>query len=215
MIKSLFYGVLASVLAGALLTGCGKQDEPPAPDTTGTPGKSDPGKTPEKPDQKAGEKTVETNDRPAVTTAKADEAEYSADGKTLIKYKGTGTEFTVKDGVTTIGDNAFAGCDKLETVKFPDSLTAIGSRAFAECRNLNGVNLPAGVTSIGSGAFQDCNFKSIAIPSNATIGEKAFSGCGIEKVEPPPSHESVIGQGAFNGCPCEAYVVERCPNYKR
>ena len=220
MSKKWFYGILASVVAGALLTGCGKQDEPSGrPDKGGKPAGAEKGKSP-----KASKKT-ETKGKPAagqkktektVAAPQADEAEYSADGKTLLKYKGKGTEFTVRDGVATIGDGAFAGCETIETVKLPDSVTAIGSRAFAECRNLNAVNLPSGVTTIGGNAFEACNLKSVAIPAGVTtIGERAFAGCtGLATVE-PPSREASIGQGAFNDCPCEAYVKERCPSYKR
>jgi len=200
MSKKFLFIMLAAALAGAVLTGCGRNGEP-----AGKPNK--PAETPKK---------TEVKVKSGVAAPQKPEALYSADGKTLLKYNGTGTEFTVRDGVTTIGDGAFAGCETLETVKLPDSLVTIGSRSFAECRNLNSVNFPAGVVAIGSGAFQDCNLKSVAIPAATTsIGEKAFSGCGIEKAEPPPSREAAIGQGAFGGCPCEAYVKERCPSYKR
>ena len=207
MFKNLCFGILASVLAGALLTGCGKDG--------GAPTKPEKGKAA----AKAETKTEKAKDKPAVTTPtapKAEEAEYSADGRTLIKYKGTGIAFTVKDGVTTIGDGAFAGCETLETVKLPDSVTTVGERAFAGCRNLNDVNLPSGVTTIGRGAFEACNLKSVAIPAATTnIGERAFAGCSGLATVVPPSREAVIGQGAFNDCPCEAYVKERCPSYKR
>lgn len=208
MFKKAIFGALVLVLLGGGPLGCGKKPEP-----VGKQEKSGGGEKGEvaAPAPKAADKPTKV----AVAAPKGPEAEYSADGKTLVKYKGAGTEFTVRDGVTAIGDGAFAGCETLETVKLPASLTTIGSRAFAECRNLNGVSLPSGVTTIGGGAFQDCNFKSLAIPASVTtVGEKAFAGCGIETVE-PPSREAVIGRGAFNGCPCEAFVVERCPNYKR
>lgn len=213
MFKNLCCGILTSVLAGALLTGCGKDGGAPA--KSDKPARSDKGKAPEK----AAPKTVEGKDKPAVVTPsapKADDAEYSADGRTLLKYKGTGTAFTVRDGVTTIGDGAFEGCETLETVKLPDSVTAIGDRAFAGCRNLNDANLPSGMTTIGRGAFEACNLRSVAIPPGVTaVGERAFAGCSALTNVTPPSREAAIGQGAFNDCPCEAYVKERCSGYKR
>lgn len=209
MSKKWFYGVLASVLTGAILTGCGRSDEPSAKPDKKPAAKVEKGKA-------AAPKAPDKQEKPAVAPPKTDEAEYSADGRTLIKYKGTGTDFTVRDGVAAIGDGAFAGCETIETVKLPDSVTTIGSRAFAECRNLNSVNLPSGLTTIGNNAFEACNLKSVAIPAGVTtIGEKAFAGCtGLATVE-PPSRDASIGQGAFNDCPCEAYVKERCPSYKR
>ena len=42
----------------------------------------------------------------------------------------------VKDGVTSIGDNAFAACENLKEIEIPETVTAIGDNAFSGCEAL-------------------------------------------------------------------------------
>ena len=60
---------------------------------------------------------------------------YSKDGNTLIAYAigKTAMSFTIPDGVTSIGDEAFYGCEALMSVTIPDSVTSIGYQAFRGC----------------------------------------------------------------------------------
>ena len=44
-----------------------------------------------------------------------------------------------EDGVTTIGEYAFANCSRLVSVTIPNNITAVGSHAFAYCTNLETV----------------------------------------------------------------------------
>ena len=59
-------------------------------------------------------------------------------------------------GVKSIGKAAFAGCDRLKAIIWPNSLDSIADYAFAGCKALTSVNLPASVTVVGAGAFQRC-----------------------------------------------------------
>lgn len=58
----------------------------------------------------------------------------------------TGTVTTIKaselDGVTTIQDFTFTGCDSLESVTLPSSITSIGSYAFIGCGKISTINVP-------------------------------------------------------------------------
>ncbi len=47
------------------------------------------------------------------------------------------TEYTIPEGVATIGECAFNSAYSLKSVTIPDSVTAIVRNAFYECRNLN------------------------------------------------------------------------------
>lgn len=82
----------------------------------------------------------------------------------------------VPDGVTSIGNNAFAHYKGLTSVTIPSSVTSIGEDAFAFCDNLSSVSIPQNVTTISDGAFAGCNLETLTIPSSVTsIGKDAFS----------------------------------------
>jgi hypothetical protein len=44
--------------------------------------------------------------------------------------------------VTSIGDNAFLGCDGLEEVIIPEGVTSIGRWAFWNCTSLTSITIP-------------------------------------------------------------------------
>ena len=57
--------------------------------------------------------------------------------------------------MTAIGESAFSGCTKLESVTLPTGLQSVGNYAFDGCKALTGaLTLPAGVTSVGKYAFR-------------------------------------------------------------
>ena len=59
-----------------------------------------------------------------------------------------------------------------------DGTLGIASNAFYYCIDLNSVTIPNSVTSIGNSAFSECGLTSINIPNSVTsIGNAAFSGC--------------------------------------
>ena len=57
---------------------------------------------------------------------------YTSDRRKLISYLSKEENFIIPDSVTSIGDNAFWGCD-LRSVTIPDSVTSIGDAAFEDC----------------------------------------------------------------------------------
>ena len=79
--------------------------------------------------------------------------------------------------VTTIGENAFSGCNELTSVTIPNSVTTIGKKAFVGT-GLTSMTIPNPVTSIGDSAFEGCRgLTSVTIPNSVTtIGEKALDG---------------------------------------
>ena len=60
---------------------------------------------------------------------------------------------TVKDGVTSVGDNAFYACSSLQKVDLPQTLTSIGAYAFYECPLLTFIVVPDAVDTIGDYAL--------------------------------------------------------------
>ena len=107
----------------------------------------------------------------------------------------------IENGVTSIGECAFCGCNGLTSISIPASVTSIGAEAFNGCSNLTTVSIPASVTSIGNYAFGYCSaLTSIEIPASVTtIGEEAFNNTALTSIEIPASVTS-IGNGVFNDC---------------
>lgn len=86
---------------------------------------------------------------------------------------------TVKEGVTSIGQNAFAYCTKLSYIDLPEGVVSIGQSAFAGCTGLMTVVTRQGLTSVGTNAFMGCSkLRGAVLPAElASIGAGAFSGC--------------------------------------
>lgn len=60
------------------------------------------------------------------------------------------------EGVTSIGNYAFAGCTNLESITIPASVTTIGESAFAGCANLKSVTVENPSVTVGEDAFYCC-----------------------------------------------------------
>ena len=117
------------------------------------------------------------------------------------------TEYTIPNGIATIGAYVFQFCDNLTTIEIPSSVTSIRNDAFLGCFNLASVTIPNGVTSIGDRAFSWCEeITTITIPENVTeLGVFVFDGCKkLESVYCKPTtppfqmFESVDEGGLFS-----------------
>lgn len=92
------------------------------------------------------------------------------------------TKITLPEGLTTIGDSVFRGCN-LSSVTFPASLKTIGVQSFAENSNLTLLNFNSNsqLESIGKMAFYECGaihyVYAQTVTNLALIGSKAFYGC--------------------------------------
>ena len=149
-----------------------------------------------------------------------DNVTYTLDSDGLLTISGTGAmsdyswggyipwkdssvkSVVISDGVTSICDRAFDGCEGLTSVTIPDSVTSIGWSAFYNCTGLTNITIPDSVISIGDSAFAKCTgLTSITIGNAVTgIGRSAFKDCtGLTSIMIPDSVTS-IGDGAFYGC---------------
>lgn len=158
---------------------------------------------------------------------------FTRDSKTIMIFPAgkKDASYTIPDGVTSIGEYAFAGCS-LTGVTIPNSVTSIGELAFSGCRELTGVTIPDSVTSIGDRAFQGCDsLTGVTIPDIVTsmgtwtfywckgltsvvigngvtsIGELTFEKCSALTSVTIGSNVASIGQSAFRDCTSLAGLV--------
>ena len=112
-------------------------------------------------------------------------------------YAGEMTSLVIESGITSVGNNAFAGCEKLNTVQYPATgFTSIGDYAFTGCK-VKYVSLPHTLITLGEGAFSGCQTKSASIPGSVKkIGDYAFNGCKLQGVSIYEGVEE-IGEDAF------------------
>lgn len=105
-------------------------------------------------------------------------------------------DFAVPDGVTGIGDVAFACCETLTSVTFPQSLKKIGIASFSDCAGLTAVTVPDGVTEIGNFAFNNCgNLEDVTLPDTVeSIGYAAFAATALRTFRIPESCTDIGGQ---------------------
>ena len=118
------------------------------------------------------------------------------------------TSVTIPNSVTSIGDDAFIGCNHLASVTIPNSVTTIGNEAFCSCIELTSVTIPNSVTKIGKSAFSGCNsLTEIIIPNSVTnIGSNAFSNCSKLTSVSIPKSVTEIECGVFASCPSLASI---------
>ena len=106
----------------------------------------------------------------------------------------------VKEGVTSIGTNAFFYFNRLKSCSLPSTIVVIGAHAFRGCDRLTSITIPAGVKRIEVAAFKDCSdLASIYIPSSVElVKEEAFGDCSNIAVATVASKATVVHQRAFD-----------------
>ena len=76
-------------------------------------------------------------------------------------------ELALPEGVISVSDYAFYGCNGLTSITMPDSVKRIGNSAFENCSSLVSVTLSKNLTGIGDNAFFGCcNIETATLPSS-------------------------------------------------
>ena len=114
--------------------------------------------------------------------------------------------------ITSVGDYAFYGMQKLTKIELDENIKTIGKCAFAFCPKLAEVKVSGGLEEIRSSAFEGCNnLVALEFPeSTAKIGARAFAFCH--------NLESVTFRGEISSIEtwtfkdCTSLEAVRCPN---
>ena len=108
----------------------------------------------------------------------------------------------VEEGITAIGNNAFAGFTALTQVSLANTISQIGSQCFSDSSALTELTLPQNLSEIGSYAFMNCSaLSSIEIPEGVEeISSGTFMGCAALSSISLPEGLGVIRETAFDSC---------------
>ncbi len=123
-------------------------------------------------------------------------------GTTLMQYRGNEERVVVPDGITVIGEKAFAGNEVVDRVILPDSVKEIREEAFADCLLLQTVYIQEGLEYLGKSAFENCvKLLRVELPESLTKIEKsAFNRCRKLNEVVFGSDIKEIGDLAFYAC---------------
>ena len=117
-----------------------------------------------------------------------------------------------REGVETIGDEAFSCCYDLTVLSLPDSLVRIGSKAFTHTLSRS-IDWGSGLESIGEEAFAvtDVGFdgRNMRLPASLReVGREAFCSTRLTGVIFGPAIEK-IGERAFAKSAIDYFMFDR------
>ena len=94
----------------------------------------------------------------------------------------------IGEGVTSIGDYAFANCPQVTDVEISDSVERIGYRAFINCTGLKEIEIPKNVIIIESFAFNNCSLlETLNLNAENLGGGEAFYNTSIKSLNVGPN----------------------------
>ena len=122
------------------------------------------------------------------------ESVFKIVGNTLKRYNGKDKICTIPKSVKKIGNKAFKGKKKIETLVLSDNVTIIEPRAFLNCTKLKKVSRSqkSKLISINEYAFKGCtSLKTFNLSNVKTIDNTAFKGCENFKVSKNKTNKKV------------------------
>ncbi len=143
----------------------------------------------------------------------AADSDFVIENGVLKSYTGAEETVTVPEGVTEIGDLAFAENATVRQIILPEGVTQIGEKAFQNCAALTQLSLPDSLTRIGYGAISGCeSLETLTLPVGIkTLYTNIFSEVVAYQFSTPgPDHPEVAQFG-------DSYVKELTimnPNFR-
>lgn len=119
-------------------------------------------------------------------------------GKNITSFN----ELKYFTGLNSIGDEAFSGCAKLESIVIPESVNTLGDEAFMGCAKLESIALPESVNTIGASAFEGCtSLSNVVLPDGIqTLKDNLFKSCSSLQTIQIPESVSLIEEAVFRSC---------------
>ena len=114
----------------------------------------------------------------------------------------TSNVIRIPEGVESIPNRHYEGCDQLELVYIPKTVQRIGDYAFKGCSSLKMVYIPEGVSTIGYECFSNCiTMKIVHLPHSIDhINSTCFEGCtSLCSIMLPPKLKR-ISRNCFRQC---------------
>jgi hypothetical protein len=100
---------------------------------------------------------------------------YDGWGNGVFQNQLSLSSVSLGNGLTSIGDTAFAGCDALTGIDIPNSVKVVGYAAFANQSNNRSITLGNSVSVIKSQAFMSSECRRVYIPSSVKyLGDYSF-----------------------------------------
>ena len=152
-------------------------------------------------------------------------ADYdNADKQPWANQRSSINKVVIGDGVTSIGENAFANCPGLKAVELPPNgvLETIKYNAFSWVHSssevsagITEITIPKSVITIEKYAFDGCTkLATVTFAPNSkleTIGRMTFQGTAISEISIPASVKT-IGNSVFNKCLNLTKVIFESPS---
>lgn len=110
----------------------------------------------------------------------------------------------------TRADNFYVDGTRVEgDITLPDGITAIGNNAFAGLRDITSVTVPASVISIGDNAFKDCEKLAYLVIQGAThAGNNPFPGTAVKHIYLTDIREDALSYIAYWAGACKSAGAE-------
>ena len=107
-----------------------------------------------------------------------------------------------KNNLKQFGNDAFAGCHRLESIVLPTGVKNLPRGLFRGCVNIKKIEIMGSVNKIPIDCFKDCQqLEMISTTANIkTVGAGAFRNCFALKDLSFLSTVSEVGTAAFRGC---------------
>lgn len=129
-------------------------------------------------------------------------ANFVISGGMLLKYRGCENKVIVPQGVTVIGQRAFAGNENIDRIELPQGVQIIEREAFADCVVMQSIELPDTIQKLEASAFENCvKLIHVKLPQSVkTIPKSCFKRCMALQEVILSNDMNRVEDMAFYGC---------------